>query len=175
MRESRNKRSGLGWKLPALSAVLVVIALTAAGAVIGQLISGPVGAAVGAIPGALAAVVAGFVPAFRDRAEGRRCAREDWDAVAEPTGPAALLRPDQEVVEFTGRECELDALRAWCASDTARSVRVVVGAGGVGKTRLALKVAQEWAADGRDWRLVSAGKREKRSRPRGRSRQSRSC
>ena len=36
-------------------------------------------------------------------------------------------------------------------------MRVIVGAGGVGKTRLALKVASEWESRGDQWRLVDAG------------------
>lgn len=72
-------------------------------------------------------------------------------------GPADLLRPDRKVVKFTGRETELGILRSWCVSADARSVRVIVGAGGVGKTRLALKVASEWESRGDQWRLVDAG------------------
>ena len=48
-------------------------------------------------------------------------------------------------------------LRAWCASDCARAVAVLVGAGGVGKTRLALKLAAEWEASGGEWVLVADG------------------
>ncbi len=165
----------VGWKLPALSAVLIVVALTLAGVAAGQVIGGPAGAFAGAVPGALAAVVAGFVPSLRDadrsrraelarRLEHRAGAQAAWAAIGEPVaeagrgGPAALLRPDRGVVDFTGREKERDALRAWWVSDRRRSARVVVGAGGVGKTRLALKVAEEWAAGGRGWQPVAAGK-----------------
>ena len=79
---------------------------------------------------------------------------ETWD---EGPGPAALLRPDRRIVEFTGRDRELAQLRAWCASDPARAVRILVGAGGVGKTRLALEIAAEWQAGGGVWRLAAAG------------------
>jgi predicted ATPase len=36
-------------------------------------------------------------------------------------------------------------------------VRTIVGTGGVGKTRLALKVASEWESRGDEWRRVDAG------------------
>jgi hypothetical protein len=73
------------------------------------------------------------------------------------SGPAGLLRPDRETVEFTGRETELAALRSWCTSAGARSVLAIVGAGGVGKTRLALKAAAEWEAAGGEWQRIGAG------------------
>ena len=160
----------MGWKLPTLTAVLWVIALTVLSVALGVLIAGPLGVVIGAIPLALGTVVAGFVPAIRDAALRRRAeqraaeaALERWDAVGEPTaeavhrGPAALLRPDSAIVDFTGRDSELALLRAWCASQDAHSVRIIVGAGGVGKTRLALAVADEWEACGHEWRRVDAG------------------
>jgi len=154
----------MGWKLPALAAVLGVVALTLLGVGLGLAISGPLGALVGAVPGALAGVTAGFVPALRDRAERRGDAARAWETIAEPAanaieaGPAALLRPDRQVVEFTGRKTELATLHSWCTSSQARAVRVIVGAGGVGKTRLALRVAADWETSGGRWRLVTAGK-----------------
>ena len=144
------------------------------GVAVGQVIGGPEGALIGAIPGALAAVLAGFVPTAVDSARRRQeelerrdqeaaAALAKWDMIGEPAagtadhGPAALLRPDREVVQFTGREAELGVLRSWCASAEARSVRTIVGAGGVGKSRLALKVAAEWESTGDQWRRVDAG------------------
>ena len=164
----------MGWKLPALTVVICVIALTLAGVVLGRVIGGPAGALIGAIPGALAAVLAGFVPTIVDTARRRReepvrreqeaaVAQAKWDMVGEPIaepadrGPTALLRPEREIVEFTGREAELDMLRSWCTSADARSARTIIGAGGVGKTRLALKIAAEWESGGGEWRRVDAG------------------
>jgi hypothetical protein len=162
------------WKLPTVTAVLWVIALTVVGAALGVLIAGPEGVLIGAIPLALGTVLAGYVPGIREAARRRHdelarleqeaaAAQEKWDAVGEPSteilgrGPAALLRADREIVDFTGRERELAALRSWCVSEDAQSMRIIVGTGGVGKTRLALKVASEWESGGHEWRLVDAG------------------
>jgi hypothetical protein len=164
----------VGWKLPTLAAVLWVIALTMVSMAVGALVAGPEGALFGAIPLALGAVLAGYVPGIRDAALRRRdeqarldrearAAQESWDSVGEPApedidrSPAGLLRPDRAVVRFTGRQAELGVLRAWCASEEPRSVRMIVGAGGVGKTRLALAVASEWESRGAAWRRVDAG------------------
>lgn len=156
------------WTVRTLSVVFLVIGLTVGGAAVGLVVHGPIGALVGVVPGALAAVAAGFVPGFHDRADTRHAeiaaAQKAWEAVGEPERPgdhlslAALLRPDLGIVEFTGRLAELEELQAWCASDAARSVRVLAGAGGVGKTRLALRMAADWAAAGHAWRLVATGR-----------------
>ena len=158
---------GVGWKVPALWATAAVIGLAVAGAAVGLAVHGTAGALWGVVPGALAGVVAGFVPAFRDRAREEReraaAAWRAWQEAGEPAAgdrglsPAGLLRPERAVVEFTGRDAELGELLAWCSSDVRRSVRVLVGAGGTGKTRLALQVASEWQAAGHAWRLVGAG------------------
>lgn len=158
---------GVGWKLPTLIVSVGCVALVVAGVAVGIAAHGPVGAMAGAVPGAVAGVLAGFVPGFRDAAKQRRDERvraeAAWDSVGElvadqgPTGPAGLLRVDRAVVEFTGRAGDMAALRAWCCSDTPQSMRLLVGAGGVGKTRIALEIASEWEAGGGVWRLVSLG------------------
>jgi tetratricopeptide (TPR) repeat protein len=95
--------------------------------------------------------------------QSRAAALKAWIDVGDPlakgppAGPAGWLRPDRAVVEFTGRETELAQLRAWCKPEGTGQVRVLIGAGGVGKTRLALQVAAEWEARGTEWRLVAAG------------------
>jgi tetratricopeptide (TPR) repeat protein len=153
---------------------MVVVLLAAGGALIGLIIRGEVGAVTGAAIAALAGVAAGYVPVFRDRAEQRRAALEQaaadhaaaaagLEAAREPrleepaSGPSLLLRPQFGVVDFTGRVAELAALRAWCEAARPRSVRLLTGGGGVGKTRLALKVAGEWDAAGRTTVVVAAG------------------
>ena len=164
----------MGWKLSVLATVLWVVALTVVGLAVGRVVAGPEGAVIGAVCGALATVLAGFVPGIVDAARRRRkevadleqqaaVSQQRWEAVGEPAveasdrGPAALLRADQKIVEFIGRETELAVLRSWCASPDARSVRALMGKGGVGKTRLALQVASEWEARGGEWQKVDAG------------------
>ena len=164
----------MGWKLPTLAAVLWVIALTVVSVALGLVIAGPYGTLIGAIPLALGTVLAGYVPVIREAARRRReelvrldaeraTAQAKWDAVGEPavetvsSGPATLLRADREIVIFTGRDNELAELRSWCTSADARSVRTIIGVGGVGKTRLALKLASEWESRGGNWRRVDAG------------------
>jgi hypothetical protein len=60
-------------------------------------------------------------------------------------------------VDFTGREVEQLVLSSWCTSPEGASVRVIAGAGGSGKTRLALRAAAVFAAAQGQWRLVPAG------------------
>lgn len=70
-------------------------------------------------------------------------------------GPAALLRPDRQVVGFIDRP-ELERLREWCDGDHSR-VLLLTGAGGVGKTRLALQLAKERRTLGWTCRTIRPG------------------
>ncbi|NML51600.1 hypothetical protein HHL19_21755 [Streptomyces sp. R302] len=64
-----------------------------------------------------------------------------------PRSPAELLRPQVEAMPFIGRTALLDELREWCGGEGV-SVRLVVGPGGQGKTRLAREFARRLAAEG---------------------------
>jgi tetratricopeptide (TPR) repeat protein len=59
-----------------------------------------------------------------------------------PRSWARLLDPRRELVSFVGRENELRALTAWCEGSDADRLRLVTGPGGVGKTRLAVELAE---------------------------------
>ncbi|HZN16594.1 MAG TPA: hypothetical protein VFB84_00085, partial [Micromonosporaceae bacterium] len=55
--------------------------------------------------------------------------------------PASLLRADVAAVRFRGRERLVDDLRRWCEQDERLGVRLLVGPGGQGKTRLGEELA----------------------------------
>ena len=77
---------------------------------------------------ALIASARGPAPAF---------ATDEIGAAALPLAPTPML----------GREPELERLRQWIADPAARLI-TLVGPGGVGKTRLAIAIAQELALEG---------------------------
>ena len=60
--------------------------------------------------------------------------------------PSKLLLARHEVVPFVGRGAVLVDLTAWCMSDAPMAVRVVYGAGGVGKTRTMLELVRRLRA-----------------------------
>jgi RecA/RadA recombinase len=69
--------------------------------------------------------------------------REPPPLRAAECAPSALLRPEYGLVEFAGRERELELLRAWAGGSQPRSVTFVVGPIGSGKTRLAMVLCAE--------------------------------
>jgi len=145
-----------------LIAVAAGIAIAAGLAVWGAWLGGLVGAA---ITGA-GIYLAPEIPGRLARRRGAtRSARERLDRVsADPAarvsprgaGPAALLRADRRVVEFIGRP-ELGQLRDWCDGENQPQVLLLTGAGGIGKTRLALELARELQARGWVCRVVRDG------------------
>jgi len=62
--------------------------------------------------------------------------------------PARLLLPEYGIVPFAGRDTDLDVLESWCQTGTAPALRVVCGAGGSGKTRLAAQTCVRMASHG---------------------------
>ncbi|MEM6447214.1 MAG: TIR domain-containing protein [Cyanobacteria bacterium P01_D01_bin.123] len=56
--------------------------------------------------------------------------------------PSVLLRPEYGVVPFVGREVLLEEYETWCEDDSPFAVRLLTGAGGVGKTRFAIEVCK---------------------------------
>ncbi|MDQ3764008.1 MAG: hypothetical protein M3460_21125 [Actinomycetota bacterium] len=67
-----------------------------------------------------------------------------------------MLRADRHIVPFTGRRDEYAELREWCRDDKP-PVRLLVGAGGVGKTRLALHLGEYLKTCGWSVTVVGAG------------------
>lgn len=78
----------------------------------------------------------------------------------EESPPGALLRADHGVVPFHGRERELEDFECWALADRPVAVRLYTGAGGMGKTRLALESCLRLRDDG--WRagFLAAGLKE---------------
>ena len=62
--------------------------------------------------------------------------------------PARLLLPEYGIVPFTGRDGDLDTLQTWCLTGTAPALRLITGAGGSGKTRLAAEACVRMAGQG---------------------------
>ncbi|WP_433342596.1 hypothetical protein [Micromonospora sp. CA-111912] len=96
------------------------------------------------VAGATAAVAGGFGPSVGQWVTARRERRERQGRVVAgvlvaelPASVAWLLHPQAAVIRFFGRGWVLRELQAWCADPDASPVRLVVGGGGVGKTRLA--------------------------------------
>ena len=68
--------------------------------------------------------------------------------------PARLLHARHQLVSFTGRATELRALSAWRDAEAGMSVLLLHGAGGQGKTRLAVQFAEQSRAGG--WQVLQA-------------------
>ena len=148
------------------------VGLAAAGAAIAYFLAGGPWAAAGAVIGAVAG---SFAPSFYDGLRERGAIREAWQGTLENPPPqswARLLDPRRELVGFVGREEELAALVAWCRDDQDR-LRIVTGPGGVGKTRLAVELAErmtrqgwtcERVVDGREGEVITALRAVTRSR-----------
>jgi Mrp family chromosome partitioning ATPase len=115
--------------------------LAAAGAAVAFALAGGPWAVGGAM---LGAVTGAFAPSVYDGLRERGARHDDWQGAVEklvPVSPARLLDPRREVVGFVGRETELAELMAWCENNSGGRLRLVTGPGGVGKTRLAVELA----------------------------------
>jgi tetratricopeptide (TPR) repeat protein len=99
----------------------------------------------------LSAADAAFSPAVISALSADAAAADDADG-----GVARYLRPEAEVVRFWPRPA-LEELVRWVTSDERVAVRLVIGAGGSGKTRLARQLGERVAVLGcRSW-WVPAG------------------
>ena len=62
--------------------------------------------------------------------------------------PTLLLLPEYGITPFAGRDGHLDTLQTWCLNDTAPPLRLITGAGGSGKTRLAAEACVRMTGQG---------------------------
>ena len=146
-------------------ALVLGAGLAAAGAGIAYALAGGPWAAAGAVVGAVAGA---FAPSVYDGVRERGATHEAWQGTLENPPPqswARLLDPRRELAGFVGRQEELAALMAWCLDRQAGRLRIVTGPGGVGKTRLAVELADRMAkkgwtcervADGQEGQAVTA-------------------
>ncbi|UBU08751.1 tetratricopeptide repeat protein [Nonomuraea gerenzanensis] len=79
--------------------------------------------------------------------------------------PSELLRAANAVIDFTGRQAVMAELKDWrdAGAPQNATVKLIHGAGGQGKTRLAGHVAGEWQRDG--WAVLAAHHKRDRSTP----------
>nr|WP_315230255.1 tetratricopeptide repeat protein [uncultured Albidiferax sp.] len=75
--------------------------------------------------------------------------------------PLSALSPYSRSTHLLGRDDELASLRAFLSSPQPISVRVMVGGGGSGKTRLALALCDQMQADGWDAGFVTSTEAER--------------
>jgi tetratricopeptide (TPR) repeat protein len=115
--------------------------LAGLGAALAFLLAGGPWAIAGAVIGA---ATGSFAPSVYDEFRERDALREGLSRTFEkgpPGGWARLLDARRELVSFVGRRGELAALQGWCEGDDVDRLRLVTGPGGVGKTRLAVELA----------------------------------
>ena len=94
---------------------------------------------------------------FVDELTRHGCARQ-WESVelaplfergrGRLDSPASLLRADTAVVRFRGRDDVLATLQEWAEAPGELAVRLLVGPGGQGKTRLARQLCERLRASG---------------------------
>jgi hypothetical protein len=77
------------------------------------------------------------------------------------TAEVELLSPYARTIPLLGRARDLVELRQWLASDRSVSIRVLIGRGGSGKTRLALELCEEAIAGGWDAGFVTGKELER--------------
>ncbi len=89
-----------------------------------------------------------FVPPDPSRTAADVLTHNVWE-LREGLSPGGLLNPRHQAVPFLDapREGELDELAAWCVDPAATGVRLCLGAGGPGKTRLLIEWAKRRRAD----------------------------
>lgn len=78
---------------------------------------------------------------FEEVAEIGRLLHDNTDALPPNPSPGKLLTAAYEVIPFeeAGRRAELEALEKWCGGEERRSVLLLTGEGGSGKTRLMIE------------------------------------
>lgn len=154
---------------------LLIVALTAVGTYVGSRIAGPAGAVIGAVSGVGVSAIGEAGRRRLDSLENRRDMRRrvllpavDENGHDLGFSPASMLVADRAIVPFIDREEELDELINWCNHWNADPLRLLVGVGGTGKTRLARELAARlsgwdcvWVRTGQEADALKAARRRK--------------
>ena len=87
--------------------------------------------------------------------QGKSCLRiPDFSTSPNPDSIEYLLNWKSRLTPMLGREPELRALHAWADTSSKISIRLMIGEGGVGKTRLAFEFAEQLKDN--DWQAGEA-------------------
>lgn len=92
--------------------------------------------------------------AFREGTTPSRRSPSKRKVTGTNTSPSALLRPDRRIIALEGRDLELARLEQWCRRGGDFDARLLTGAAGQGKTRLAHELMRMLAEQGWSTRLV---------------------
>ncbi|MEV0419360.1 tetratricopeptide repeat protein [Streptosporangium canum] len=111
-------------------------------AVVGAIAAGAAGSYVSEWLTARRAVKAAEDTAIAEEETRRAALVATREVAAAGESVAGLLRPERGAVAFAGRVEELKSLTGWCRDEVACPVWLLTGQGGVGKTRLALHLAE---------------------------------
>jgi hypothetical protein len=138
-----------GMQMGRFGLVLLMMGVTAAATYVGTVIAGVGGAVIGAASGVAVSSLGEAGRQWLDSRDKRRQLRErvflplshGIPPESAPT-PATLLVAERAIVPFIGRAREISELADWCSRWNRDPLRLLVGAGGSGKTRLAREVAE---------------------------------
>ncbi|MBB5626671.1 tetratricopeptide repeat protein [Sphaerisporangium krabiense] len=111
-------------------------------ATIGVIAAGAAGSYVSEWLAARRAIKAAEQAAIVEEEKRREALVATREVAAAGVSVAELLRPERGAVMFAGRVEELKSLTGWCGNEDACPVWLLTGQGGVGKTRLALHLAE---------------------------------
>jgi len=149
-------------RLGRVELLAVEAALTAAAGYVGSRVAGAGGAVVGGLAGLGVSALGETGRRLLDNRDSRQKIRDRIfcppyvvDSPAAARTPATMLIAERALVPFIGRDAQLGDLIRWCKESDGEPLRVLSGAGGVGKTRLAHELASR--LDGWDCVWLRAG------------------
>jgi len=168
--DQRARPQGMIWSMSRrrvlIRSLIVAATLAGCGAAASALVDSK-NHLVTAVVAGVAAATGAVAPLAADAYRERKRAIEKAGSIGRSPGqwknlpsasPSAVLDPHREVIPFAGRDDEIRKLVAWCNNNQARQVRLITGAGGVGKTRLAIRLVELMTKDGWECRWITQNK-----------------